>query len=467
MDLDIVQNCVADRVGDLRALDQLDAGQHIFAVLLGAQIRREVDDRGDPLRDGRGRDHDGLAVLRELRGLSGGHHDVLVVGQDIDRIRIDLFHGVQDVVRAGIHGLTAFDHAVHAQAAEDLRDPVADSDRDKGDLLVGHLSLGLSGLRLSGCLLLRGRLGGSGLLQLPVFDDQLPELTVLEALLDGQSRIIGLQLHADLAVLLLTDYGLSDRLQIFDQAPGRGLVEVLVGHDPEGGAVEMLEDGLLHHLLSRRLGGLCLDRSDLPAQKTVVAALQKLDQALAAAVDDAGLLENRQHIGGFGEDLLAVADHLGDKDVKILLALVRELVCLVGNSLGHGQDGSLLGLHDRLVGRLHGPAEGLCHNGDRDLLAVPGHLAESAQKLGQDDAGISPRAPQGPGRDRLADIPHGPRVFIQVLKLSDRRLDGQRHIGAGISVRNGKDIQLIDPFLSGLETGSPGKEKIDKAHCVN
>ena len=279
-------------------------------------------------------------------------------------------------------------------------------------------------------------------------------------------------MHTDghLVPVKFTDHGVAQGLQIFAQALGGGLVEFLVRNDREGRAVQIFELRLRGLRRGRSAFGLFGSRRcnrDLLAEIAVVAALQELDQSLAAAVHDARLLENGQHVRGLRQDLLAVLQDLGDKGIEIFDAAVRQLPGLVGNALGDGQDGALLGLHDRLVGRLDRATEGIRDHGDGDLVFIAGDLAEAAQQLGQNDARIAARPAQGPGRDRLADIAHGPGILIQSLDLRNGGFDGQCHIGAGIAVRDGEDVQLIDPFLPCLQVCRTREEKVNQTPSVN
>jgi len=67
---------------------------------------------------------------------------------------------------------------------------------------------------------------------------------------------------------------------------------------------------------------------------------------------------------------------------------------------------------------------------------------ETAKDLGEDDAGVSPsphqravgRPPGDPGEVGL----------VQVTNVPDRRLQGEQHVGPGITVRDGKDVEGVD-----------------------
>ena len=381
MDLDIIDDRVADRIGNLRALDRLDACKHILAVLLFAQIRCEVDDRGDTLRNCGGGDHNDLFVLGELRRLLGSHNDILVIGQDIDGVRIYFFDCGQDIIRTGIHGLSAGDDIVHAESAEDFLDTRSDRYCDKSDILMGHFLHRF----LSGCLHGFGsRLGGTGLLELHIFNDKTLELTVLDTLLDRQAGIIGMYLYCDEILVLFADDGIAQGVQILAKALGRSLVEIPVKDDGEGCAVEIFQFRLGGHsrcLCSCFPGRLFSRGNDLLAQISVIAALEELDQALAAAVDDAGLFEDGKKIRSLGQDLFAVGDDIGNKGIKIIHALVRQLSCLFRDAAGDCQNRAFLGLHNSLIGSLNRPAERVGHQRNCDLLLTAHNLAESAQKL--------------------------------------------------------------------------------------
>ena len=48
--------------------------------------------------------------------------------------------------------------------------------------------------------------------------------------------------------------------------------------------------------------------------------------------------------------------------------------------------------------------------------------------------------------DGVTDALHG-RVTIEVIESRHHRFDGQRHVGAGVSIGNWIDVEAVDHFL--------------------
>ena len=204
MDLKSVDGGIAHRIGDLRGLQGCSRIFHAVQILLGIRLRHEADHRIDALRDVGGGDHDDLTVLHQIPGLFRRENDILVVRQHIDRVGIDLSHRVQHILGAGVHGLSAGDHVVDADPAEDLLQACADGNADKAVglaltlLFLFRLAL-LLFIRL--LFLLRGDLGSildQALMVLlaHVVDLHAGKRTVGKALLDREARII--RVHVDL-----------------------------------------------------------------------------------------------------------------------------------------------------------------------------------------------------------------------------------------------------------------------------
>src|SRR5699024_7572897 len=90
-----------------------------------------------------------------------------------------------------------------------------------------------------------------------------------------------------------------------------------------------------------------------------------------------------EHFISTGYDGFTVGD-----ERKIAL---RELLGLLGHSLCHCEDRSFLRLHDRLVSRLHSAGK---TGGDlffSQTVRFGNRLGKPTEKLGEDDARISPR----------------------------------------------------------------------------
>ncbi len=69
-------------------------------------------------------------------------------------------------------------------------------------------------------------------------------------------------------------------------------------------------------------------------------------------------------------------------------------------------------------------------------------LRHPAQNLREDYAGVATRSQQGPVRYFSSD--GSSRSFVAIDDIANGGLHGGRHVGAGISIRNGKDVQSVN-----------------------
>ena len=187
----------------------------------------------------------------------------------------------------------------------------------------------------------------------------------------------------------------------------------------------------------RDLAGLALDR--------VHESLEEGGKAKGTGIDNAVLLEDGQELGCAGNGLVGLDDqcveHLGGRDVGLL-----ELVGTGGHVTQDGEDGSLDGLAHSLEGNLHRAAERVRDVGGRGVVLVLGiaePLGETAQDLGGDDTGVAACAHERAMGDRLGDVLDG-GVLRERLHLLDDGPKGERHVGAGVSIRDRKDVELVD-----------------------
>src|SRR5207248_11008029 len=127
-----VRTSVADSVRDLDGLHASSLGLHRLDVLRTAALRAESDYGGDALRNTMRLD-DVHLLLGQAGHLAGGQDDVSVVGQEHDLVVRHAVDCGEHVLRARVHGLAAFDDAVHAQSAKDVDQAAAGDDRHEAD----------------------------------------------------------------------------------------------------------------------------------------------------------------------------------------------------------------------------------------------------------------------------------------------------------------------------------------------
>ena len=127
---------VADSVSHLNRPDRINLRGHDLKVLVVALLQIVADHGRDALRNRLRRYDEDPAVLHQSLGLGGGEDDIFVVRKDEYRFRMGFFDGIEHIIRAGIHGLSAFDQHIHAKSFEDIAHAVPDRDGYKSGLLL-------------------------------------------------------------------------------------------------------------------------------------------------------------------------------------------------------------------------------------------------------------------------------------------------------------------------------------------
>ena len=268
-------------------------------------------------------------------------------------------------------------------------------------------------------------------------------------------------------------HAVADALQTLAEAHDLAVLHVLAGMgDDELGAVAELDVlhrqrlVIVHELAGQRLFGLAVHLRllhRLAGERGVHAAIDD-HQTHSAAVHHAGLLEHRQHVRRAAQNRVA-GDQNGLEQRVHVLALGRNLLRLVGDDAGDGEDGALLGLHDGLVGGVRALAHHLRQQGHVDLVMAGQRPGEAAQDLAEDDAGIAARALQRAAGHRVRHVRNaGVALGIH---LANRGGDGLSHVGAGISVRHGEYIQGVDALAVLRQQRRAGGEHLLEHHAVD
>ena len=456
---------IPDCVSDLCCLQRMAGIRHGFQVLLRGTLRHKAHHCGDSLGDVLGGNNDDLLALCQLCRLGRCQNDVGVVRKNVDRVRVDLADGVQDILSAGIHRLSAFDHHVDADLGKDMAESAACGDTDKAVLF----SFGSGGcFRFFLLLFLRGNAGRvldqPLIVLLPhIVDLHAGQLSVGKTLLDREAGIIGM--HMDLHEFVRRDTydRIADGFQKCLELRLFLLRERRFKKDDELGTVSELDVGSVQggsvhrHAGSALRGGAALLQSHFPAFSgdPFQCAFDDHHKALPAGIHNTGLFQNREKLRCFPKHFIARADHRFQKRKNIRLCL-REFRGLLTHSPGNSEDGSFLRLHDGLVGCLRGPLHCSCEALHADIPGGVQFFCQSSEQLGENDAGIAACSPQRSGRDRLAETVH-----VRIFKIRDFPRcshNGECHICSGISVRNRKNVQFIDPLFLCLQLICCGKE---------
>jgi hypothetical protein len=292
-------------------------------------------------------------------------------------------------------------------------------------------------------------------LEVHVVDEDLENLATLEHVGKDLVGRVGVHVHLEVWVLAHEQLAITHRGEKRER--GVAVEGLVVGMEEELVAVAVLRalpvvvelDGNLGRdgglgisgvhggLEVRDLAGLALDR--------VHESLEEGGKAKGTGIDNAVLLEDGQELGCAGNGLVGLDDqcveHLGGRDVGLL-----ELVGTGGHVTQDGEDGSLDGLAHSLEGNLHRAAERVCDVGGRGVVLILGvaePLGEAAQNLGGNDTGVAACAHERAMGDRLGDVLDG-GVLRERLHLLDDGPKGERHVGTGVAVGNGEDVELVD-----------------------
>ncbi len=164
------------------------------------------------------------------------------------------------------------------------------------------------------------------------------------------------------------------------------------------------------------------------------------DIALAAGIDDSGLLQDRVLIDGVLKRFVSDPER-GLEKLFYIRALFRIFCGGCRGHAGNGQYRALRGLHNRLVGRidtvLHGGGEFLCADGLHALESA----RYAAEQKRQDNARVSARAAQQSARHAVGNGIDRVKFFLS--ELGRRLVHGQAHICARITVGHGENVKLV------------------------
>ena len=273
---------------------------------------------------------------------------------------------------------------------------------------------------------------------------------VFLALRQGAAGDVGMDMDFKGLVVLSNDQAVPDAVEIGPEGlqihvgiifadnkhriEGKG--DLLCGEDLKVGL------GLLGLLLGGLRHGLAPELRQHPLQNQQI--------ALAAGVHHPGLFQHRVHVRGLGQGLVALLNGGLQHFFKVCL-LGGPLRRPHGGQAGHGEDGALGGLHDGLVGGGHALLHGGGEFGGPGALIALQALGEPPEEQGENDAGISPGAPEkGRGCDGYSLVQGG---GLGLAELRHGGADGHGHIGARVPVGDGEDVQVVDGLFLGCDGG--------------
>ena len=262
--------------------------------------------------------------------------------------------------------------------------------------------------------------------------------------------MVGVDVGLDDLVVLHQHQAVAHAVQ--EGAQVIGVLVVVTGADELGAVAEGdltgLEGGEVSLFLLDGSGLAALGHGDAP--QLVQHTLQDDNKAHAACVHHACLLQDGVHVGGLSQGLLSLEDG-GLQHVLKGGVFLGCTACPVACHAGDGEDGALCGLHDCLVG-----GDDACVQTVGQVDAVYGilvlqGLGEAAEDEGEDDAGVAPGTPEHGRGIHGNGLTHGGGVLL--LELSGCGADGQAHVGAGVAVGHGEDVELVDLLLFCIQGG--------------
>ena len=281
-----------------------------------------------------------------------------------------------------------------------------------------------------------------------VLDLEVGQVAVLDGLAQDLAGVGGMDVQVDDVIVLDADDAVAVGLC---ESAHLGSAGTLILVDEELGAVAVLDVLDLHQVIGEDaaagvLGGeLGLVGSSLAAcddgltVEDLAHALEDDHDALAAGIHDAGLLQDGQQVGGVLQCFLTGGEHHVPQSGDFAGTAGS---CFFGGHAGNGQDGALGGLHDSLVSALDALLQSLDEVVCTGFLLAFQRLGEAAEQQAGDDAGVAARTAQHGGSSGLGGLADGAAV-VQSFQLTDGCAHGHAHVGAGVAVRDGEDVQLV------------------------
>ena len=384
------------------------------------------------------------------RCLASGLHDVSIVRQEDDVFGRRRLYGLQDLAHARVHGVAAREDTRRADAPEHRLYAIASRHGHYGRGGRRHYRRGL----------------------LPPLGVELAVLLIHALYLDLAERPQRYRETDDRPGVFDVDVHLQRRRVAYHHGRARHLVHSLphavrvqpLSLDEQLRAVaELFLLHSLEELVGHRTGVLPntdgVWRLKLLFQRCLARGpraqpLEDDEHPVSAGVHNAGLAQHRQHggserhgaAGGFAYRL-EQSGHVGG---------VTGFEGSVGGVAQHRQHRALPRLPDRPVSEVASELQGVCELSRAEVLGVVQPRGESLEELGQYHAAVALCAPESAAGHRGGNL-----VSRNVLTRGGLRKGvSQRkvHVGAGVPVGNGKDVQPVEEGDVELEQLGGGGE---------
>ena len=422
----------ADSVCNLTCAHVVDGMDHVRLVFFRTAFAVEGERRRKALRHVFGGNDVYGAVVHQRLCLFRRQNDVLVVGEHKDVFCIDLLHGVGNVLRAGVHCLTALDDAVDEQILENGGNALARADGEHSHFLFLRLALGAQG----------------AVLFEHIFDLHAVQFAQVHRIGERKPRRVGVDVDFDQLQIADADDRIADLHELFfelvDVRKRGGFFQI---DDEKFGAVGKFDFAevevddvriIAEHVLVAlaRLGRDVFFH--LFAVEYGQKSLINAQKPHAARIDHARFFEDGQKFGGLRQRFFPFFDDVRQKIGKILV-LGRRLFGKFAHQARHREHGAFLGFGDCGISNFGAVFHRLGKALDGHFFPVFDLRADPAEQLRKNDAGISARTLQRALGNGVAQF--GKAVGGTQPQLLDRRLDGERHIRARIAVRHGEHVE--------------------------
>ena len=286
------------------------------------------------------------------------------------------------------------------------------------------------------------------MLLLHVFNFHGEQLAVLKSGLQCIAGVLCMHVGLDDLVVVHHHHAVADGLQEQAQLQGVLLDLRVTAHDKLGavGKVDLAVEFRGHvpeefrGLLGLFLFGEAAFQHDAAAEHAEH-SLENEAQPLAAGVHNPSLFQHRQQVGGVLQSVCG-AHAGGVPHLNGIAAQLQGFTAPFGSDSGHGEDSAFRGLHYSLVGLVHAQLQRGHQVFGGDLLLALQALGDAPEQQGQNDAGVAPGAPQHGGSRLFRCLGSVGRV-VQLLHFLRRGANGHGHVGAGVAVGHGENVQLV------------------------
>ena len=436
-----VHYCVAVGGGDFHGVEVLDGVFHGLQDLGLGDLGDVGEQRGNALGLVAGWD-DVEADIGYGGGLAGGEDDVGVVGEDYDVFRAGGPGSLQQFLGAGVHGALAGNYGVTAEVVKEVNEPFSPGYGDDGEgrdvllpgvegeeplvLLADVVHLNANGASKGGAV-------GNDLVGFEGVDVHLGEGGVSDdyegAAFFGEVASKGGHVYV---------YAFNHEL---------GAETVLLG---VGGFKELLADG--GHAGVGWRGEFYFKGVWVLVQEGAEKALHDDDDALTTGVYDAGVSEHREHRWSLSEGVFGFVEGAVPK-VKDAFVGGGPVGSTLSEAAKDGEHGTFDGLGDGGVAGLGAGGEGISEGSRVGGLDVLEALGESGKELREDDAAVAAGTEEGAAGGFLGDGGEGGGVYG--LQAGIHGLHGEEHVGAGVAIGNGEDVEGVNDVAVPLKaTGS-------------